>query len=179
MASLATRLQDLAVRLGTESKALRNIVNGNVADLSNLTTTNKTNLVAALNEIMTRIADVEAEAGAQIDDAAASGTTKTWSVTKIAASISSAAAATKAEILGGAGPAYDTLQELKTLLDETDTDLATFSTALANRVRTDVSNQGLNATQQSNARTNIGAQAAADIGNTDQNLVAVFEAALV
>lgn len=178
MASLNTRLQDLAFRLGTESKALRSIINGNVADLSSLTTTNKTNLVAALNEIVANMAEIQGSVGAAINDSASSSTTQTWSINKIASTISTTAAATKAEILGGAGPAYDTLQELKALLDETDSDLASFTTALANRVRVDVSNQGLTTTQQSNARTNIGAQAAADIGDTDQNLVAVFEGAL-
>lgn len=178
MASLNTRLQELAQRAGTESKALRALLNGNMSDLSSLTTTQKGNLVAAINELMVRIQDVQAAAGASINDASNASTTQTWSVTKIAGTIADTAAATKAEILGGAGPAYDTLQELKAMLDEADADLATFTTALGNRVRVDVANQGLTATQQGNARTNIGAVAAADIGNTDVNLVAVFEAAL-
>lgn len=179
MATLNTRLQDLAQRSGTESKALRALINGNMSDLSSLTTTQKANLVAAINEIKTRVDDVQAAAGAAINDSSNASTAQTWSITKIASSISTAAAATKAEILGGAGAAYDTLQELKDLLDGADAELATFTAALANRVRTDTAAQGLNATQQSNARTNIGAQAASEIGNTDQNLVSIFEAALV
>jgi hypothetical protein len=51
MATLATRLQDLATRIATECKAVRTLVNGNVADLAALTTAAKTNLVAALNEV--------------------------------------------------------------------------------------------------------------------------------
>lgn len=49
--SLATNIQDLATRAATEDKAIRTLVNGNVADLTSLTTTVKTNLVAAINEV--------------------------------------------------------------------------------------------------------------------------------
>lgn len=178
MTTLNTRLQELAVRMGTEAKALRTLLNNNGADLSSLTTTQKTNFVAAINEIVVRIDDLQASAGATINDNAASSTTQTWSVTKIASQINTAASTLKAEILGGAGPAYDTLQELKDLLDGAEGDLAALTTALGNRVRVDTATQGLTDTQKANARTNIGAVAAADIGATDVNLVAVFEAAL-
>ena len=179
MASLSTRLQDLAVRAATESKALRTLISGNLTDLSTLDTTAKNNLIASINEIVGRLDAIEAEAGAQIADGSSASTTETWSITKIAAEIADAADGVKEDILGGAGPAYDTLQELKALLDETDTDLTSITTALGNRVRTDTAAQSLTTTEQGNARTNIGAVAAADVGNTDQNLVAVFEAALV
>lgn len=46
---------DLAVRIATECKSLRTLINGNVANLNALTTTNKTNLVAAINELKTTI----------------------------------------------------------------------------------------------------------------------------
>jgi hypothetical protein len=49
--SLATQVQSLATRIATECKALRTLINGNTADLSALTTTTKTNLVAAINEV--------------------------------------------------------------------------------------------------------------------------------
>lgn len=51
MATLQVRLENLATRIATECKALRTLINGNVADLTALTTTAKTNLVAALNEV--------------------------------------------------------------------------------------------------------------------------------
>lgn len=179
MATLNTRLQDLAQRAGTENKALRALINGNLTDLSSMSTTTKTSLVAAINEIMGRLADIQAAAGAAINDGSDSSSTQTWSINKITSQINTTAATVKAEILGGAGPAYDTLQELKDLLDNTDSDIATFTTALGNRVRVDTAAQGLSEVQKTNARTNIGAQAASEIGNTDQNLVAIFEAALV
>lgn len=53
--SLATQITDLATRVATEAKALRTLINGNAADLSALTTTAKTNLVAAINELQSEI----------------------------------------------------------------------------------------------------------------------------
>lgn len=177
MATLVTRIQDLATRISTENKALRTLVNGNLADLSSLSTTAKGNVVASLNEIVGRLNTIENEASS-INDTATSSTTETWSVTKIASKISDASTALKDEILGGAGAAYDTLQELKALLDDADTDISAVMTALGLRVRVDTAAQGLTTGQQSNARTNIGAIAASDIGDTDTNFVTTFESGL-
>ncbi len=49
--SLVTELDDLTTRIATESKSLRTLINGNAATLNALTTTAKTNLVAAINEL--------------------------------------------------------------------------------------------------------------------------------
>lgn len=49
--SLDTQIQNLVTRVATESKSLRTLINGNVADLSGLTTTAKGNLVLAINEV--------------------------------------------------------------------------------------------------------------------------------
>lgn len=57
--SLQNRLTDLTTRIANEVKALRTLLNGNAADLSALTITAKSNLVAALNELK---ADVDAAA---------------------------------------------------------------------------------------------------------------------
>jgi hypothetical protein len=50
--SLITRITDLTTRIGTEIKAIRNQLSGNsTGDLSALTTSNKGNLLAAINEL--------------------------------------------------------------------------------------------------------------------------------
>lgn len=49
--SFATNVQNLATRISSEVKALRTLINGNAVDNSALTTTAKTNLVAAINEV--------------------------------------------------------------------------------------------------------------------------------
>ena len=51
MATLETRLRDLATAIGTALKASRTLINGNAADLAALTTAAKNNLVAAINEV--------------------------------------------------------------------------------------------------------------------------------
>lgn len=81
-------------------------------------------------------------------------------------------------IVGSAPAALDTLAELATALGGDANFSATVTTALSNRVRVDAA-QSLTAPQQLQARSNIGAVAAADVGNTDTNFVTVFEAALV
>lgn len=49
--SLATNLANQTTRIATEMKSLRTLINANQPDLSGLSTTAKTNLVAAINEL--------------------------------------------------------------------------------------------------------------------------------
>lgn len=52
--SLAQRISDLATRLATEFKTVKSKISGNTSgDLSGLTTTNKSSLLAAVNELVT------------------------------------------------------------------------------------------------------------------------------
>ena len=175
--SLATNVANLATRVATEAKALRTLINGNTGDLSALQTTTKTNLVAALNELKASIAG----AGASINDAA-TNTSSVWSSQKVSDAITAAVDA----LVTGAPGALDTLDELAQALGDDANFAATTATALGNRVRTDTAVQGLNGTQQSNARTNIGAASATDlstlntnVGDTATNFVTTFEAGLV
>lgn len=172
--SLATRLTDLATRIATECKSIRTLVNGNAADLSALDTTTKTSLVAALNELKGELDELALASGATINDASSSSTTQTWSIDKIASEIGVAVAA----LIASAPSALNTLDELAAALGDDASFSATVTTALGNRVRTDTNAQGLNDTQKGNARTNIGAIAAADIGDPDTNFVTTFETGL-
>ena len=148
MATLQTNLTNLATRIGTELKAHRTLINGNAADLSSLTTTAKSNLVAAINELQAAVASAT-----EINDAS-TGTAATWSASKIVEELGDL----KTEILGGAGAAFDTLQELATLIGENDGDITGILTALDNRVRFDAA-QTLTAPQKTQALANIGAAA--------------------
>lgn len=211
--SLSSNVTDLATRVGTEAKALRTMINGNAADLASLTTTAKSNLVAAINEIE---AAVSASSG--IDDGV-TGTSTTWSSQKItdedAATLASANGYTDTAVGGiditdliddvtpsssttysstkigsdltaainnlvdSAPGTLDTLNELAAALGDDPAFATTVTTALGNRVRTDTAAQGLDSTQQSNARTNIDAASATAVGSTSANYVTTFEAALV
>jgi len=129
--------------------------------LANLTTTEKTNLVGAINELKASIATIDLSA--LIDDAA-TATDTTWSSTKIVASLS----ALKDEIVDGAPAAYDTLQEIATYLAANDGILDQLLTAIGNRVRYDAA-QALTDEQKQQACANIG------VGDPFVDLVTTYE----
>jgi hypothetical protein len=171
--SLAVQVQSLATRIATECKSIRTLVNGNAANLNALTTTDKTNLVAALNELKTLIDGVSAASGAQINDAAIA-TTTTYSSTKIEDLVSDALAS----VLNGAPTALDTLDELANALGDDANFAATVTNSLANRVRVDAA-QGLTSPQQAQARSNISVYSQAEIGNPETDFVATFNTGLI
>jgi len=65
------------------------------------------------------------------------------------------------DLVGGAGEALDTLNELATALGNDANFSNTITTALGNRLRVDVNNQSLDATQKANAIANLGLGTAA------------------
>ena len=162
--SLATRIESLVIRVAQEF----NDVRAKAGNLANLTTTDKSSLVAAINELKAAVVS-----SAVIDDAQVA-TTSTYSSSKIVTLLD----ALKSEILGGADAAYDTLLEIQQLLQNGTTGLDALLAAVNNRVRFDAA-QTLSAPEQAQARSNIGAVAASDVGDTDTDFVAVFEGALV
>ena len=100
-------------------------------------------------------------------------TSTTYSSNKIVSLLD----ALKADILGGADAAYDTLVEIQQLLQNGTTGLDALLAAVNLRVRFDAA-QTLTVAEQLQARTNIGAVAASDVGNTDTDFVAIFDGAL-
>ena len=162
--SLTTRIESLVIRVAQEF----NDVRAKTGNLANLTTTDKSNLVAAINELQAAVA-----ASGAIDDTQIT-TTTTYSSSKIVTLLD----ALKAEILGGADAAYDTLVEIQQLLQNGTSGLDALLAAVNNRVRFDAA-QSLTVAEQLQARSNIGAVAATDVGNTDTDFVAVFVGALV
>ncbi|GJF06615.1 hypothetical protein [Pseudonocardia sp. D17] len=85
--SLSSNVADLATRVATEIKAKATQINGNAPDLSALTTTAKSNLVAAINEVNSAVAG-----SSGIDDGT-TGTSTTWSSSKISSEVSTASTA--------------------------------------------------------------------------------------
>jgi hypothetical protein len=139
-----------------------------MGDLSSLSTSAKTSLVAALNELYGSISG----AGATINDAAAS-TSSVYSSQKVTDLITAAVSG----ILDGAPAALDTLNELAAALGDDASYAASITTALGNKV--DFSTpQTLSSGQKAQALSNIGAVASADVGATDTDFVAVLTAAL-
>ena len=75
-------------------------------------------------------------------------------------------------------PAYDTLLELQRALQNDQTGIAALHRCHRQAVRFDAA-QTLTVPEQTQARDNIGAVAATDIGDTTTDFVAIFNAALV
>lgn len=153
--SLSTNLQGLATRIATEIKSVRTLINGNAADLSALTTTNKATVVAAINELDAAIVAAAESGGASIDDNNVAAST-TWSSSKIDSTIDLDVSAAISALVDGADPALDTLNELAAALQDNDSDIGAITTALDHRVRFD-SAQTLTGSEQQQARNNIGA----------------------
>lgn len=180
--SLNTRLGDLITAIGTDYKQIRTWITGSSSgSLTSLTTTDKTSLINAVNELNAKVPAAATSSAAGIVELAtlaevATGTDTTRAVT--VAGVRQERAALKNEILGAGVPgALDTLDELAAALGDDANFASTITTGLANRVRVDTATQGLTATQQANARANIAAVGTADIGNPDADLVALYVAA--
>jgi len=162
--SLQTQLNSFVLRVAEEF----NTVKGRTGTLTALTTTDKSSLVSAINELKAAIITAVA-----IDDLVVA-TTSTYSSTKIISVLDTL----KAEILGGASPAFDTLLELQQALQNDQSGIAALTAAIDKRVRFDAP-QTLTALEQTQARENIGAVSTLDIGDTTTDFVAIFNAALV
>ena len=175
-----------ASAVGAKCKEL----NSHIGALSGLSTQAKTSLVDALNEVNAALAalngtvgtngsdiaqlklDVDAvEAAVEalegefraqscVDDSAVS-TTKAYSSDKVVKLIGDAKLAVKNDILGGAGEAYDTLQELKDFIDQNKGFIDSLTEMAGNRVRWDEA-QTIPEANQAIARANISAVAVAD-----------------
>lgn len=171
--SLATNVSDLATRVATEVKAIRTLVNGNAADLSSLTTTAKSNLVLAVNELKAALDDIDVTAQVQalIDDVTTS-TTTVWSSSKTQTEIDAAISS----LVDGAPGLLDTLNELAAALGDDENFASSVTTALAGKADSvhthaisDVT--GLQTALDSKANS-------ADVGDTTTNFVTTFEAGL-
>ena len=166
--SLEIKLSEFAQQVGTDIK----IVLERVGTLPNLTTADKTSLVAAINEI--RAAQANATG---IDDDNASSSS-TYSSNKIEQLLQQSIQA----IVGAAPTALDTLAELAAALDNEENFAANLVVQLSEKVG--VTAQSFTALQQAQARTNIGAASATDlttlsqnIGNTEIDLLAIYTTA--
>lgn len=100
---------------------------------------------------------------ARARSAVSAGTGISYNSTTGAISVDTSTIATQAyvttavnNIIDGAPAALDTLNELAAAINDDASYASTISTALGNRLRVDVNNQGLTATQQGYALTNLG-----------------------
>jgi hypothetical protein len=78
-----------------------------------------------------------------------------------------------AALVASAPAGLDTLDELAAALGDDPNFATSTATALSNRLRIDVNNQGLNATQQGNGRTNLGVVIGTNVQAWDADLDAI------
>lgn len=142
-------------------------INARIGTMSSLTTTEKANLVGALNEVRALLLSVQGTANgkASINDAAASSGT-TYSSSKIEAYVT----ATIAALVDGAPATFDTLKEIADYIASDQSAMGTLTTAINNRVRFDAA-QTLDAPQQLQACANIG------VGDPATDFVDAYETA--
>jgi len=158
--SLQTQLQALISSIATDIKALI----AHQGNLTNLTTTAKTDLVSALNELKTAIGSIDLTA--LISDSSTTSTVKTYSIDKINSQISAAISA----LVAGAPTALDTLKELADAIASDESGIAGLVTAVGNRIRFDAA-QSLTSPQQIQACQNIG------VGDPTTDLAAAYATA--
>jgi hypothetical protein len=162
--SLVSQLSDVVTAIATQFKT----VYGKIGDLTSLSTTAKTNLVAAINECVASISG----AGATINDTGTS-TSSVWSSSHTSDQITGAING----VLNGAPAALDTLKELADAIGDDADYAASTITALGNRLRFDAA-QTLSSGQKTQGQANLDVYGTDDIGDPTTDFVAVFNAAL-
>ena len=159
--SRETRLGAFATRAGQEGKALRALIaaaDGKIGDLAALATTDKTSIVAALNEVVASVADID-----------------------VSGDVQTAVDALEAKLLGGATIDFDTLKEIADFANA-NLDLITSLTARVTAAEGAIGAVQTDVTALTGRVTTTEANVAAlttAVGDTEQDLVARFEAALV
>lgn len=156
--TLNQQIQNLATQIGSDVKTLI----ANQGNLTALTTSQKASLVLAINELNSAISQIDISK--VIEDAQTSAD-KTWSSNKIVSEITTKCNEVKTALLGGAGDAYDTLQELATLIEGNKELINSLQELAGAHVRYDAAQQ-LSPEQKSQARSNIGAADDADYQTT-------------
>jgi hypothetical protein len=119
--SIANNLANVFTRIGTEFKAIRSLINGGGSNLTGLTTVNKANLVAAINEVNAALAN----SGAQIDDSTIS-LLKVWSSDKTNSVINQKVA----DLVGGSPDLLNSLKELADAIGDDPNFAASIATQL-------------------------------------------------
>lgn len=182
--SLQTKLADLITAIGTDTKQIKTWLTGSSSgNLTGLNTADKSNVVAAINEVNAK-AVVVPDATTAVKGIAelatlaevATGTDSGRVVTP--EGVRQERVALKTEILGiGVPGALDTLDELAAALGDDANFAAATTAALANRLRVDINNQGLTGLQQTNGQTNLGVYSKTELGDPETDLVALYTAA--
>ena len=177
---LQTNITNFANAVGTDVNLLKALLTGGASDLSALTTSDTTTVVAAINSLQAAITTLtagaysDAQADARVQAALgsiASPAANEWAATQevvdhVATEIATAITA----ITDGADGALDTLNEIAEALQNNPDVITNIIAAQANRLRFDAA-QTLTPAQRLTAGQNLG------IGDVTTDYVAVYAAA--
>lgn len=154
--SLTLQLEAAMVTIATDIKDLRN----RIGVLGTLSTTNKTNTVAAINELYTSLNSTTQALNNLINDALGAGDlTHTWSINQIITYVQNI----RSDILGGIPPStLDSIYELADGIQQNGSSLNLITTSLGYRVRVDAA-QNFSVGEQAQGRANIGAAADSEL----------------
>lgn len=133
--SLVTQISSALTAVGTETKAIRSDYTGKMGALASLTTTDKANLVAAINEVKAGSAGAPPDASATVKgivELATTAETTTGTDTTRAVTPAGVAAALSALVAAAPGT-LDTLNELATALGNDPNFATTITTNLAGK----------------------------------------------
>lgn len=161
--SMTNGLVLLAQAIGADISS----INTRIGAVSALTTTEKSNLVGALNEVRSLLLSVQSTANskATINDASASSGS-TYSSSKIESYVTGVIA----DLVDGAPATFDTLKEIADYIQSDQSAMGALTSAINNRVRFDAA-QSLTAPQQAQACANIG------VGDPATDFVASYTSA--
>lgn len=185
---LTPQLEAAVIRIAAEFNTVRGEVSTTTGDLASLATTDKSSLVAAINEALAAIgssttitadditdATVLGKALIRAADAAAARTAlSVYSVAEADSAIATAVAG----LADSAPEALNTLNELAAALGDDPNFASQVLAALGNRLRFDTA-QTLTGAQQAQGQDNLSVYSRAQIGDPDTDFVAVFESALL
>lgn len=157
-----------------------NIIETNQGDLTSLTTSDKSSLVAALVEVKVLIDNHYAEQQALINDGVIN-TTKTWSSSKIENEIMQAIA----DLIDGSPAVLDTLKELANALQNNPDIITEILAALDKRVAVNLV-QSFTSLEKTQARTNIDSASntefqllVTNLGNIDYDWAGQFNSEII
>lgn len=153
------------------------LIGSGATPLTALTTTDKSDVVSALNELKAGLDAAVAASGATINDST-SNTTNAWSGSKITTELATATQNAVDAIVDGAPGAKDTLVELITFIDANEGSIVTMLAEQAKRVAVNGA-QSFTAAEKIQGNANLGSVSIADFGPTNTDYAAIVNAGLV
>ncbi len=165
--SLISNFKTVLTAVSTQINLIRTKIGKN----SDLSTTHKSSLVGAVNEIKSLI-DNSGSSNLTLNDADIN-IANCWSSQKINDTINLAIA----QLTNGASGAMDTLKELEDAIKNNNVDVAVILTNMQNHVSINA-DQKLTAVQKNNARRNIDIYSKTEIGDINTDLAAHFKTGL-